>query len=845
MFQLDQQYLEEIKRRRREQEAAGLSGVPKQDPYEVDQQTTRTTEGPDANWNQGTSWYDNVKVGASTDGASFDNRPPSNVPGIIPQARSNYQYDGGQDQQRNIAGGANQPPAMMGSVSPSGIATGQNPNIDEIIRQQAMAQVPQTATQSGSPNAAMIAGGGVVSDAYLTPTESGLNMATRGAQPLPESQAAIPAQEMDIGFGPGNYQPTATSAAVPGAPAASPAQEMDIGFGPGNYQPTATPQTQPPQELQKPEPGTAGYGEYVLGDPNASPKDKFSAIASDPSIPMDEKVAKLKLLGDDIKKEQQLQKWVNEYVTAQTTGDQKTIRRLEKEDEIRKQNSDGGSVLKYLMFSLLGNVDGMRNEAEKLGWNSRITTNKDSSGNPYVVKIRPDGTPIYGEYYDGTPVDQNQLQQSMMIGAKRVFESMVVGSDGNLYQRTVQGDIIDPSTKTPMPEGVRVIGTAKAQQDIDVAREKALIDLRKERVRTGTNTPENDINDAASLGYSVDQWRKRVGQETTDTPSTAGTGRTISERNNNPGNLVDKNNQFRVFDTEEEGRAALEQDLASKLSGNSDSYKKRFGDQPVTPERLAEVWSPAAAKGNSVESTRNYGESIAKALGIKPGDTIPNTPEAIQKTADAITRFERGPDSGKPTERVSTQPKTSIVSATESEKVRGKNLAETEFNQGKLESGADNMLFIIEDIRTHPGFKSVVGVPDILTGIIKPPGTDSRGAVAKMKQLNGALFLQAYETLKGGGHITEIEGQKATEAMAALNDPYVKEKEYLRNLQILENTIKRGINRQRQKLDQEPKYENVPTVQQEIEEMKKMRSEDADRRKKGSGGIKIISREKI
>lgn len=43
------------------------------------------------------------------------------------------------------------------------------------------------------------------------------------------------------------------------------------------------------------------------------------------------------------------------------------------------------------------------------------------------------------------------------------------------------------------------------------------------------------------------------------------------------------------------------------------------------------------------------------------------------------------------------------------------------------------------------------------------------GLTARMAQLRGQAFLQAFETLKGGGQITQIEGQKATDAIARLS----------------------------------------------------------------------------
>ena len=49
------------------------------------------------------------------------------------------------------------------------------------------------------------------------------------------------------------------------------------------------------------------------------------------------------------------------------------------------------------------------------------------------------------------------------------------------------------------------------------------------------------------------------------------------------------------------------------------------------------------------------------------------------------------------------------------------------------------------------------------------PGTDAADFTAKLEQVTGKQFLQAFETLKGGGQITEIEGTKATQALANLS----------------------------------------------------------------------------
>lgn len=115
-----------------------------------------------------------------------------------------------------------------------------------------------------------------------------------------------------------------------------------------------------------------------------------------------------------------------------------------------------------------------------------------------------------------------------------------------------------------------------------------------------------------------------------------------SVRNNNPLNLTDSSGKIRSFDSLDAGTEAGMQDLNLKLSGASPVYRKKFGNLPVTPSRLAEVWSPSGATGNSQQSTTNYGGYIASQLGIDPNQPIPNTPEAQQALFSAMSQFESG-----------------------------------------------------------------------------------------------------------------------------------------------------------------------------------------------------------
>jgi hypothetical protein len=75
----------------------------------------------------------------------------------------------------------------------------------------------------------------------------------------------------------------------------------------------------------------------------------------------------------------------------------------------------------------------------------------------------------------------------------------------------------------------------------------------------------------------------------------------------------------------------------------------------------------------------------------------------------------------------------------------------------------------INDVLTHPGFSGSVGAKNqaYLFGLKSEPiaGTKEADFKALLDQVQGGAFLQAFESLKGGGQITQIEGEKATQAI--------------------------------------------------------------------------------
>jgi hypothetical protein len=80
-------------------------------------------------------------------------------------------------------------------------------------------------------------------------------------------------------------------------------------------------------------------------------------------------------------------------------------------------------------------------------------------------------------------------------------------------------------------------------------------------------------------------------------------------------------------------------------------------------------------------------------------------------------------------------------------------------------SSALAMISSIDGILNDPALENATGV---LAWTQALPGTPMHRFGQRAKQLEGQAFLQAFESLKGGGQITEIEGTKATQAMGQL-----------------------------------------------------------------------------
>ncbi len=112
---------------------------------------------------------------------------------------------------------------------------------------------------------------------------------------------------------------------------------------------------------------------------------------------------------------------------------------------------------------------------------------------------------------------------------------------------------------------------------------------------------------------------------------------------------------------------------------------------------------------------------------------------------------------------------------------------------------ARDALGVIDQALNHPGLRTATGI----SGSIDPrnylAGTDATNFRVLLDQIKGGVFLDAYKDLRGGGAITEVEGQKAEAAKARINRAQSPD-EFVKGLQEYRAIVDRGYERARRNL---------------------------------------------
>lgn len=162
---------------------------------------------------------------------------------------------------------------------------------------------------------------------------------------------------------------------------------------------------------------------------------------------------------------------------------------------------------------------------------------------------------------------------------------------------------------------------------------------------------------------------------------------------------------------------------------------------------------------------------------MPPGVTISQKPIRVDAGThdvliDPITR-----------QPVATIPKDIAGKAAAAE--AGKGAGQAQGDLPKVRQNAATTLKYIDDVLRDPNLGNVTGAQ----GWLPTVRASSRDTEARIAQLGGRAFLSAFESLKGGGQITEIEGKKATEALARLTDLKQSDAGYKKALEDFRNEV--------------------------------------------------------
>lgn len=169
---------------------------------------------------------------------------------------------------------------------------------------------------------------------------------------------------------------------------------------------------------------------------------------------------------------------------------------------------------------------------------------------------------------------------------------------------------------------------------------------------------------------------------------------------------------------------------------------------------------------NLVYGTDARGNIVPMQAGTKGNLVASKLPPGVALQRDPI-KFDAGthyilldPTTRQPIGQVQKN-----VAAVEEQKAVGEARGRAVVDLPRVIDNAQQAIDTISKIREHPGYKAGVGI----WGIAPPiPGTAQAGFVDLVNQAKGKAFLEAFNSLRGGGAITEAEGTKGTQAISRL-----------------------------------------------------------------------------
>jgi len=460
-----------------------------------------------------------------------------------------------------------------------------------------------------------------------------------------------------------------------------------------------------------------------------------------------------------------------QLAAAAASGDRKASLTLAK--ELQKQEGS------WLKFALLGFIspDMAGQEAMKLGFGNVDKPVLLEDGKASIVTYRADGTPIKGINEDGTPMTVKQLAQVAGALGKGVSTSAEVYVDTTTGARYRSG--VDSQGKAAL---LNIQGGAPYRGDPKNLQVQSI----------GTALAKAEGQEAIKLNYAGPLAYTREGAAFAGKFNAENPGANIGYETQTPGApLIDFNTGRRVT-RNADGTINVTRTPGGTQGGGATTQTQTGGTQGGATTQTQTGGAPGIARP---------GASTAPAIGQAPRFQEPG--------------FERETPG-----QFASRKKQYDERAKEEGQVVGKDIGQLRASQGKAEDNADYLITKTTELVNHPGFETSVGAQgaSYLFGMLDKPlppqlgGGDARDWVARFKEVQGQQFLQAIETLRGTGSISEAEGKAAQAAIARMAVSQT-EQEFRTAVKDFQDIIKRGVDRNRAKLGQEPKYGTPPASQ--------------------------------
>jgi hypothetical protein len=119
------------------------------------------------------------------------------------------------------------------------------------------------------------------------------------------------------------------------------------------------------------------------------------------------------------------------------------------------------------------------------------------------------------------------------------------------------------------------------------------------------------------------------------------------------------------------------------------------------------------------------------------------------------------------------------LAGAEAAKAEGEAIGKAKINLPLVELNAEKLTKNIDAVLEDPYLPTMVGP---VSGMLPNVSGKSQKLQSRIDQIQGQTFLQAFNDLRGGGAITEAEGQKATNAYNRLANMKVDDPDYVEAL---------------------------------------------------------------